>query len=60
MKEHDRLFLAREQMCNVSLKGRRSNSRLPNWMEMKAAQPGHFRLCGKGIAGHAARALKLD
>ncbi|WP_343315903.1 RHE_PE00001 family protein [Brucella sp. BE17] len=38
MKEHDRLMLAREQMQR-KLKGRRSNSRLPQLMEMVLANP---------------------
>ncbi|MBB4092180.1 DUF1612 and helix-turn-helix domain-containing protein [Ochrobactrum pecoris] len=38
MKEHDRLLLAREQMQR-KLKGRRSNSRLPQLMEMVLHRP---------------------
>ncbi|MBQ0707620.1 MULTISPECIES: RHE_PE00001 family protein [unclassified Ochrobactrum] len=38
MKEHDRLLLAREQMQR-KLKGRRSNSRLPELMEMVLRSP---------------------
>ncbi|MCH4542540.1 hypothetical protein DK867_03350 [Ochrobactrum sp. POC9] len=38
MKEHDRLLLAREQMQR-KLKGRRSNSRLPQLMEMVLRSP---------------------
>jgi hypothetical protein len=38
MKEHDRLLLAREQMQR-KLKGRRSNSRLPDLMEMVLRSP---------------------
>ncbi len=38
MKEHDRLLLAREQMQR-KLKGRRSNSRLPQLMEMALRNP---------------------
>ncbi|MEJ5021705.1 RHE_PE00001 family protein [Ochrobactrum vermis] len=38
MKEHDRLLLAREQMQR-KLKGRRSNSRLPQLMEMFLRSP---------------------
>ncbi|MBB5700855.1 hypothetical protein FHS76_000698 [Ochrobactrum daejeonense] len=38
MKEHDRLLLAREQMQR-KLKGRRSNSRLPQLMELVLRSP---------------------
>ncbi|MFC4626257.1 RHE_PE00001 family protein [Daeguia caeni] len=38
LKEHDRLMLAREQMSR-KLKGRRSNSRLPQLMEMTLRSP---------------------
>ncbi len=38
MKEHDRLLLAREQMQR-KLKGRRSNSRLPQLMDMVLRNP---------------------
>ena len=38
MKEHDRLLLAREQMQR-KLKGRRSNSRLPQLMQMVLRSP---------------------
>ncbi|WP_439710814.1 RHE_PE00001 family protein [Brucella anthropi] len=38
MKEHDRLLLAREQMQR-KLKGRRSNSRLPQLMDMVLRSP---------------------
>ncbi|MFQ0815209.1 hypothetical protein AVM02_01580 [Brucella anthropi] len=38
LKEHDRLLLAREQMQR-KLKGRRSNSRLPQLMEMVLRSP---------------------
>ncbi len=38
MKEHDRLMLAREQMQR-KLKGRRSNSRLPQLMELVLRSP---------------------
>lgn len=38
MKEHDRLMLAREQM-QLKLKGRRSNSRLPQLIDMMMRNP---------------------
>ncbi len=38
MKEHDRLMLAREQMQR-KLKGRRSNSRLPQLVDMMMRSP---------------------
>lgn len=38
MKEHDRLLLSREQMSR-KLKGRRSNSRLPQLIEMVLSNP---------------------
>ena len=38
MKEHDRLMLAREQMQR-KLRGRRSNSRLPQLVDMMMRSP---------------------